>query len=165
MKIVTNYRGFTQIELLLSMGILMILIGVLTTVFGQILDVQLESKAISSVDQNGRYILARLTHDMQQATSIVTPASPGQSSETLQIQINSINYTYTATPGGNLVLTNNNGTNVLNSQAASISALTFLRIGNGNNNDTIRVSFIVTTRTKRVQGIEQKSFQTTLGTQ
>ena len=112
-------KGFTQIELLLSMGIMMILIGILMTVFGQILDAQLESKAISSVDQNGRFLMARLTHDMQSAQSIVTPATPGQTSDTLQITINSINYTYRASPSGDFVITNNNGTDVLNSEAAS----------------------------------------------
>src|SRR5438045_832261 len=89
-----NEKGFTQIELLLSMVILMILISVLTTVFGQILDVQLDSKSVSSVDQNGRYILARLIHDTQSAQSIASPSAVGQSSTTLKLLVNSINYTY-----------------------------------------------------------------------
>lgn len=158
-------KGFTLLEILLSMAILMILIGILTTVFGQILDVQLESKSTSSVNQNGQYIIARLVHDMQSAQAIVTPALPGSTSATLQIRINSIDYTYTASPSGNLVLINNNGTDVLNSNAASISGVTFTRLGNGDSNDTIRVGFTVTSRTQKVGGSEQKNFQTTLGLQ
>lgn len=165
----TAYRGikknagFTLLELLLSMGILMILIAILTTVFGQILDVQLESKSVSSVDQNGRYIMARFTHDMQSAQTIVVPAAPGEQSDTLQIRVNSINYTYSASQSGDLVLINNNGTDVLNNSSASISALTFTRIGNGDTNDTIRVGFTVTSKTQQSRGADQKSFQTTLG--
>lgn len=165
MKIVTFDRGFTQVELILSMGILMILISVLTNVFGQILDVQLDSKSASSVDQNGRYILARLIHDVQSSQSIASPSAVGQPVTTLKLVINSINYTYSVSNSGNLVLTNNKGTDVLNSNTASISALTFTRLGTGGTSDTIRMGFTVTSRTQRVQGSEKKSFQTTLGLQ
>jgi Tfp pilus assembly protein PilW len=154
--------GFTQIELLLSMGILMILIGVLTTLFGQILDVQLESKAISSVDENGRYIMARLTHDMQSAQAIVTPENAGDQTNALQITVNSINYTYSLN-NGNLQLTDNIGSDNLNSTAASISNLSFRRIGSSGNSDTVQVGFTVTSNTKQAKGSEQKNFQTTLG--
>lgn len=163
MKIVTVQRGFTLIELIISTGVLMILIALLTTVFGQILDVQLESKATSSVDQNGRYILARLTHDMQSASSIVTPASPGQQTDTLQITINSVDYIYTLDSEGNLLLTQNSQSNQLNSEAVTISALSFTRIGNGDSNDTVRVGFTITSKTQQAKGDEVKSFQTTLG--
>ncbi|HSA83378.1 MAG TPA: hypothetical protein VLF20_00645 [Patescibacteria group bacterium] len=158
-----NFRGFTTMELLLSMGILMILLGVLTTLFGQILDVQLESKSVSSVDQNGRFLLTRLTYDLQHASTIVTPATPGTTSDTLQIRINSVDYIYQASPSGNFVLTNNVGTNVLNSYSASISAVSFTRLGNGDSNDTIRVNFTVTSRVREADGFDQKQFQTTLG--
>lgn len=163
MKRVLFWRGFTQIELLLSMGILTILIGILTTVFGQIIDVQLESKAVSSVDQNGRFILSRLLYDMRNATTIVTPATPGTTTNTLTISVDSVDYTYSASSSGDFVLINNQGTNVLNNQAASISGVTFTRIGNGDNNDTIRVNFAVTTRVQQIGDEDQKTFQTTLG--
>ena len=157
--------GFTLLELIISMGILMVLVSVLLTLFGQILDVQLESKATSSVDQNGRFIMARLTHDMQQATQIITPVTPGQEGDTLALHINGTTHTFSASSSGNLVLSNTNGTDVLNSTTASISAFSVTRLGNGDTNDTIRVAFTVTTRTERPSGKEQKSFQTTLGLQ
>jgi Tfp pilus assembly protein PilW len=171
MKIVGYLRGtkikagFTQIELILSMGILMILISVLTTLFGQILDVQLESKSTSSIDQNGRFIMARLTRDMQSAQSISIPATAGAQTNTLQIKVNSIDYIYSVSNSGNLVLTNNTGTNVLNSEAASVSGMTFKRVGTGTSNDTIQIGFTVSTRVRKVAGFEQKTFQTTLGLQ
>ncbi|HEX8932442.1 MAG TPA: hypothetical protein VF810_04765 [Patescibacteria group bacterium] len=165
MKIVSVWRGFTQVELILSMGILMVLISILTTLFGQILDVQTQSKATSSVDQNGRFMLARLIHDMQSASNIVTPAAPGSQSATLQINVNSVNYIYNLDNNGNLLLTNNLGTNALNSYDASISGLMFTRIGNGDINDTVRVAFTVTSRVQQANVFEQKSYQTTLGLQ
>jgi hypothetical protein len=158
-------KGFTQIELILSMGILMILIGVMSNVFGQIVDVQIESKQISSIDQNGRYVLARLIHDMQNAQSIASPSAVGEPVGTMKIRINSIDYTYSVSPSGNLILTNNNGVDVLNSSSTSVSGLTFTRIGTGSNSDTIRVGFTLTSRTIRLDQREIKSFQTTLGLQ
>lgn len=175
MKIVTAYHGikknsgfkhnsgFTILELTISMGILMVLIGVLTTVFGQILDVQLESQATSSVDQNGRFIMARLTRDVQSSSAIVTPDDPGDQTDTLQITVNSVNYVYTLDSNGNLLLTQNSESDHLNSEAVTISGLSFTRIGNDDANDTLRVAFTVTTKTQQARGLEQKSFQTTLG--
>jgi len=154
-------KGFTQIELLVSMGLLMILIGVLTTVFGQILDVQLESKAVSSVDQNGRYILARLAYDFRSANDIVLPVNPGDTSSSLQISKNSVDYIY-GLSSGNLTLTVGSTTENINNYAADISNLTFTRVGSGNTNDTIRVGFTVTSKTQQAHGNNTKNFQTTL---
>lgn len=156
-------KGFTLMELIISMGILMVLISVLVTLFGQILDVQLESKSTSTVDQNGRFLQARLAHDFQSASDIVTPATPGTQTDTLQITINSINYIYSLDNSGNLLLTQNAVSEVLNNNSASISALTFTRIGSGDVNDTVRVGFTITSRADQLRGIEQKSFQTTFG--
>jgi len=154
-------RGFTQIELLLSMGLLMILIGTLTTVFGQILDVQLESKAISGVDQNGRYIFSRLAYDIQSADNIVLPENPGDTSNSLQISKDSVSYIYSLN-NGNLILTTGIENDNINNESADISDLSFTRIGNGDENDTIQASFTITSKVKQAQGNNQKNFQTTL---
>src|SRR6266566_4299700 len=87
-------RGFTLVELLLYMGLLTILVTIMSSLFKTIVDVQLESKSSSSVDQDGRFILARITHDMQAAQKIISPANPGDNSTSLQITVNSVNYTY-----------------------------------------------------------------------
>lgn len=164
------HRGFTLIELVIYMGILTILLVFMSSIFTSILDVQLDSTSTSSVNQDGRYMLSKLLYDVKSASSsgILTPAIPTSQSATMQLTINSVNYTYSASSSGNFQVVNNSTgeANVLNSYDTSISGLNFARIGNGSSSDTIQVSFTVTSRNiERAGVIESKSFETTLGTQ
>lgn len=160
-------KGFTLIELVLYMGILSILVTAIAVIFSTVVDVQLESKATSSVDQNGRYLLSKLLYDTRSASSIVSPATPGTQTNTLQITRNSINYTYSLDANSNLRITNQSTgeINVLNSYDTRVSGLNFLRIGSGGNSDTVQVNFTVTSRIVQAKGQESRSFQTTLGIQ
>lgn len=151
-----------MIELLMYMGLLSILVGVLSTLFVTILETQVESSATSSVDQDGRYVLARMNYDMHQAQQIVSPSSPGQTASTLQIKVNSINYTYSVN-NGNLQLTIASQASNLNSTLSTISNVTFQRIGDGDNDDTIRFNFTAASKKQVHAGPETRSFQTTLG--
>ena len=163
----SQLKGYSLIELVLYIGILAILLAVLTSIFTSIVDVQLESSATSSVNQDGRYLLSKLLYDVKSSSSIVIPATPGTQSSTLQLTINSINYTYSLNGSSNLQVVNNttNEVNVLNSYDTTISGLTFTRIGNGGSNDTVRVSYTVKSRTTQRSGQETKTFTTTLGKQ
>jgi len=159
-------KGFTLIELTIFMAILTILLLVLSQAFATILDVQKESRSFSSIDSDGRFILARFAYDFQSADSadslrnyIDTPA-PGDSSPILKIRINSVLYTYAATSSGFLQMTTPILNN-LNSSESSISGLLFQRIGDGSNRDTIRVNFRLTSKTKKRSGYEYKDFQST----
>lgn len=163
-------RGFSLIELVLYAGILSILIGVMSALFGSIVEVQLESEATSGVDQDGRYVLGKMVYDMRSINendSIVIPANPGVTSSTLQIQVNSINYIYSINANGNLIVTNasTGESNVLNGYNTTVSGLTFQRLGAGGTNDTIRVNFTVQSRIQQPSGFESRSFQTTLARQ
>lgn len=160
-------KGFTLIELVLYAGILSVLLGVLSALFGVIIETQLDSQATSSVDQDGRYVIAKMVYDMRSSSSIVAPANAGQSANTLQITRNSINYTYSLNGSNNLVLTNNSTgeVNVLNGSETSVTGLTFQRLGNGGSDDTVRVNFTITSRVAEKSGSETRSFQTTLGRQ
>ena len=158
-----SQKGVTVVELLLYMFILSVLLTILTSVFVSALDVQSESNSASSVEYDGNYILARLSYDIHRANSISIPTSNGSSSATLRIVINSENYTYSIDSNNNLILVNNLGTNNLNNYGTSISALSIQRLGNaGGIENTLRINFTVTSKTKRVSGYETKNFQTNL---
>src|SRR5476651_71820 len=104
-KIISR-KGFTLIELVLYIGILTILLTLMSSIFTSILDVQLESTATSSVNQDGRYLLSKLLYDVKSSSAIVVPSNPGTVSGTMQLTINSINYTYSASSSGNLQVVN-----------------------------------------------------------
>lgn len=154
-------RGFTIVELLLFMGLLLLLIGITTSVFTTAVSIQLESVAASSVQQDERYIVAKLNYDIERATSIISPASKGVSVNSLQLSIGGVTNTY-AVSGGNLQVTANSVTNKLNGYDTSISNFSVIRSGNvGGIEDTVTVFFTLTSRTRKDNGYETKSVQTT----
>ncbi len=158
----TSRRGFTLIELLISMGLLAIILSVLTSLFVSVIDTQLESQATSSVDQDGRFILAKLSYDIRRATSIAIPATLGAQGSTLQIIVNGVSYTY-ALNGNTLELTNNQGTEKINSPNTTVSNLFFRRLGNtlGGKN-TVEIQFTVTSIITKPD-VETRSYKTTVG--
>lgn len=161
-RIQNSSRGFTIVEMLLYMGLLSIFLMVLTDLFVNILDVKSEAEATSSVEQDSRYILARLSYEINQATSISQPASIGGSGGTLVMLVGGNTFTYTIN-GTNLQLSNNLGTNNLNSSGSTVSNLSFQRIGNSGGKDTIKVSYTLNSTTERVGGNEIRTFTTTIG--
>src|SRR5438105_2943179 len=128
-------QGFTIVEMLLYMGILSVLVTVLSMVLVTLLDAQLESKSVSDVDQDGRYLMAKFAYDLHMAQSINTPATAGAQLSTMQTTMNSLNYTYSLN-NGNLQIAQGGNTDILNSSENNISGLTFKRVGNGGVNDT-----------------------------
>jgi type II secretory pathway pseudopilin PulG len=157
-----SQKGVTLIEMLLYMGLLTIFMSVLTTIFTAILDVQFDTRAITSVERDGKFILSKLLYDMHSASSITTPSSLGQTSTSLQIVKNSTVYTYALT-AQNLTLTDSTGTNQLNGFDTNVSNLTFTKIGNINGKHTVRIQFQLTSKTKRDKGFETRNFSTTIG--
>lgn len=161
-----NTKGFTLIELLMASGILIVLMGMFTGIFNSVLDAGLDSNATASVDQDGRYIIARLIYDAQRASQIVTPVSPGSTTyPSLTLKINSVDHTYSLDGFGNLQLNNDLGINKLNSYSIRIHDLTFQRIGIGDATDTVQVKFNITSKIQEASGSETRALQTTLGLQ
>jgi type II secretory pathway pseudopilin PulG len=156
-----NQKGFSLVELLIYMGVLAVLIGVMSTLLGNIFDVQLDSSSSSSVDQDSRFIQGRMMYDMQRASSITLPAA-GAPGPMLQIIVNSVNYTYSLN-GTNLQLNDGTTTSQLNSTDTSISGLSFQHLGSGTSNDTVRVNYTVTSKVQEHSGTESRAIQTTLG--
>ncbi len=156
--------GFTLIEMLLYMGILSILIGVITTIFAQTMDMQMESESTSEVDQSGRYILMRLVTDIHDASQIISPAALGESTNTLTIQINGITYTYALDANNNFTVSDGTETFLLNQQSTQVSDVQFTRLGDDlSKKNTIKISYTVKSLITTHTGNETKVFNTTVG--
>ena len=162
--------GFTLIEFLMYMGIFAILLLALFQLLTSILDSQEESQATSSVEEDGKFILTRLTYDIQSAQAsasaqaIVIPSTVGTPSATLKLTIGNTAYIY-ATNSGNLVVTNNLVTNApINGYDTTVSNVSFTRLGNPGGKNAITASFTLTSKTTRTEGPEVRTYTTTIGT-
>ncbi|HUD44122.1 MAG TPA: hypothetical protein VMR41_01125 [Patescibacteria group bacterium] len=155
-------KGTTIIEMMMYMVIFAILMTILTQIFTSILDSETESKATSSVEQDGAYLLSRLSYDVKRAQAVISPTTYGVASTSATLNIGGINYTYSSSPSGNMILINNQGTNVLNSSDTTIANLTFKRIGNVGGKSTLIINYQMVGTTQRVQGYERRNYQTTV---
>ena len=156
-------QGFTLIELSLFMGLFMIIIGVLMTLFSSIVQKQLEVQSVSAVEADSKFILSRLAYDIQRSDAIVVPNSLGDTTTSLVLSIDSDTYTYDLS-GGTIQLTTNTGTSVLNSIRSTVSNISFKRLGNTAGTHAIELTYTVTSTVTRTQGPETKTMQTVIGT-
>jgi len=122
-----------MIELLIYIGLLTLFLTVLTTLFVSIFKLQLTTQSTSSLTQDTRFIIARMGYDIENAKSISTPLSLGQTTNSLTFtDSNNNTFTY-ALVANNLTLNGPsipNGTNTnINGADTSISNITFQRIG------------------------------------
>ncbi len=155
--------GFTLVEMLIYMGILIVFLIVLTQIFITILDTQLKSESVSNVDHDVRYIYARLAYDIQRADSILIPAVVGGSSSTLQIVINGVTHTYSVQ---DMILQVSTGVDTINLNGfdTRTTAINFRRLGNDAGKHTIEVEMDFESITENSTGVTEKVLHTTIGT-
>lgn len=164
-----RHDGFTLLELLLYIGLTSILIAILSQVFLATLSVRLESQNTTSVQQDGRYILARMTYDIHRATSVTIPAL-GQTSSGMSLVIheNGVDRTYFYTlDGSNLTLTVGTASAQLNSAGSRISSLAITRLGNSASissaKDTLTISMTLVESAAVKSGTQALQLQSTVG--
>src|SRR3989344_3984382 len=155
--------GFTLIELSLFMGLFMIIIGVLMTLFSSIVQKQLEVQSVSAVEADSKFILSRLSYDIQRSDAIVVPSSLGDTTTSLVLSIDGDTYTYDLS-GGIVQLTAGGQTSALNSIHVTVPNISFKRLGNTAGTHAIELIYTVTSVVSRTQGPETKTVQTVIGT-
>lgn len=155
-------KGFTLIELVLFMGLFTIILGVLVNLFSVIVDTQMEVQSTSAVESDSKFITTRLMHDIQRAQSISVPASLGAQTATLNMDIGGTTVQY-ALQNGDLQLTEGITTDNLNSMATTVSAISFLRLGNIGGKNAIRITFTISSRNPSAAGAETKVISTMIG--
>jgi prepilin-type N-terminal cleavage/methylation domain-containing protein len=162
MKIAKTQHGFTLVELMVALVLLGGFLIVLTSMFAATMQLQAESQATSAVIQDGQFMMARLTYDIQRADAITVPAALGGSGTALTVTISAVSNSYAVT-GGKLQVTNGSGTTDLNGNRTTISALTVQRLGNVGGKDTIKFSFTVTSTGRDNAGTKTQTYTSTVG--
>jgi hypothetical protein len=156
-------RAFTFIEMLIYIGLVSVFLVILSGMFGAILDMQLESRAGSAVDQDAQYLLARMEYDVRRASDIVSPSVSGEVADSLTLTIGSDTYIYSLT-GGKLQLTVSGQSHILNSFDCLTSDFSVTRIGYDTEKPSIRISFnLQSVAVSLTQQPQIRSYQTTVG--
>lgn len=155
-------KGFTIVELMLYMGLLAIFLTVISQIFVASIDTQLESESQSSVQQDSKFILARMQYGLENATAIIEPSESGSSSSQLQFITDGITQSYQLT-GQSITFTDNGNVNQVNSVNTTASNLQFTRRGTVGGKAFITVVFTLTSVAIRNSGPETQTFQTTIG--
>ena len=153
-------RGFTLVEVIITMGLLSIFLVVLATIFTASVDVQVRSRGYSSVSSDGRYLLARLDYDIARASAVTTPSSLGSSSGSLVLTIGGSTYTY-AISGTGLQLTTPAGSGMLTSSDDAITSVSFTKLGNAGGLETIRYAFTLTSKNTQTRNTASQTFTST----
>lgn len=148
-------RGSTLVELLVYMAILTTIMLVVTDFLLQTIEARLEIQAKSSIEQDQRFILSRLTYDIKRADSITAPASG--TTDNLVLVIGGETYTFQLSTV-NFQLTNNSGTHNLNSTDIEVSNLNFQRLEN-----TVKIEMTLVPEKGRLGGETPRTITTTVG--
>ncbi|MCX6704387.1 MAG: hypothetical protein NTZ07_02975 [Candidatus Woesebacteria bacterium] len=155
--------GFTIVELLIYMGLMSIFLVVLMGIFTSALKTKLASESTSGISQDSRYILSKLSYDVNNADSVTSPAL-GITGTSLQIVASGSVITY-ATVSGNLTRTVGGVSTNLNGNDTQLDSISFKNIGNPGGKPTIQV--VYTVRSKIIiqgGGTEAQTINTTVGT-
>ncbi|KKT40276.1 hypothetical protein A3K29_02695 [Candidatus Collierbacteria bacterium RIFOXYB2_FULL_46_14] len=156
-QISINHPGFTIVELLIYMGVSAIILVSLTQVFVMIGRLRLESQSYSLLQQDGVYLLSRLSYDVARSGSISTPILGAQGNV---LQTDKVRYFLDS---NRLRITDSVGTEFLTGGDITISNLNFHHL-DGGTHENVRVSFTLTSQIKEPSGLQTKDFSTTVGT-
>jgi prepilin-type N-terminal cleavage/methylation domain-containing protein len=144
-------KGFTIVELLISLAIMSVLITILAQLFASILSLRQKSETVSAIAQDSRYILLRLSYDLARSDSIVSPAA-GASGSTLSLMIGGTSYIYSES-GGVLSLSVGGGSpSILNSPSTTLSNFNFTGNQAIGGNASIGLSFTIDPTSQQING-------------
>lgn len=159
MKKIQTKKGFTLIELIIYMGIFSMLLFVLTDIFVISLKTKTSAESTADINQDGRFIFSKLTNDINNAISIISPTL-NSTSASLQLDSETVQLN-----NGNIELITGGQTYVLNSVNTVVTNLAFTRLGNNsiNSKNTIKIDLALKSRQIVNNNPEIINLRTTVG--
>ncbi len=142
----TTRRGTTFVEVLLYIALLSIVIIFITDIILQTLSFMIESRNISYLDSDARFISTKLRNDIRRADSITTPSTIGETSEELDFVFDTENYSYSLADGV-LQITDPNGTYRINSNQTYVNSFSVRNTSYESGSTTLNFDIILQSRT------------------
>lgn len=141
-----SLTGFTLVELLLYLGLAAIMVLVIATFFGTMLEARVQNQVIAEVESQGATVLQRITQTIRNADNITSPAiGASASSLTLDMVPIGIDPTVFNLASGVIRITEGAGSAVaLTNSRVTVSALTFRNLSRISTPGTIRIQFTLT---------------------
>lgn len=164
-KIKKSTNGFTLVEMLIYMALLSVFIIVLSSMFLSLFDAKFESNTTTYIEQDNKYIFARMSYDIRRADIINSPqATVSASSKIQKLSLTSGSETIEySLNNGNLILSVNGVADILNNSQIEVNDLNFKRYS-GSDNDLIEVIIKLNSKSAAVKDEEAKVYKMLIGT-
>lgn len=161
-----SQKGASLIELILYFALLGIILTVVVDIIIRTSEFSLASSAKASLQQDGAFLINRLSFDIHRAETLDNLLNPGDSStSTLVLTSSSNTYTYTHT-GTDLELQETGATTrttLVNSTRVTVNSISFEHVGNTNGKPTVKITFEIESATKVKGGSVKQTFETVVG--
>jgi len=143
MKNLQTNKGFTLIEIMLSLTMMVTLLGTTAALTSLMLSARVKQESITEVERQGAYAMSLITQALRNAESVTSP-TPGSSANTLVLATNnpSTNPTTIDISSGTLRITEGAGSPTdLTNTFATVSNLLFTNNAYAGTSDTISIEF------------------------
>lgn len=154
-------HGFTLVEVLLYFGLLSFFLLSLFTVFGMVLEAEVDSFSTAHLEQNGLFILSRLRYDLLQADALILPALPGETTSILELQQGGETLRYSVTDG-KLLLDRGGLQHEVSGLDTQVSVIEFQRLGSEEGNPSVQIRIDLQSTIPRANGAEIRTYQQTV---
>lgn len=164
-------KGASLIEILLYFALFSIILAISIDFLIKTGEFGLETSRKDVLQEEGRYIIGRLTYDIHRANPLSEPDMLGETTNLLRFTVvtgffSSEVHEYTLDSGNLLFTRISTSTNTanLNSNRVKVNSLSFTRLGSILGKPTIKIAFELETTQAEKGGPKKQSFETVVGT-
>ena len=146
-----NKKGFTLVEMLVSIAIFSVIIVAFIGILVVILQIQAQSSSSQAVNQESQFLLQKMQYYVESASVINIPTSTPLHAR-VHVASSSLDPSYITLSSGTVYLQQNGGTlQALTSPKVTVSNLLFTRNANPPGHDAVSISFTMAYNTNNVE--------------
>ena len=159
-----NKKGFTLVEVLLSVAIFSVIIVAFIGMLVVILQIQAQSSSSQAVNQESQFLLQKMQYYVESASIINIPTSTVTSTLQFSVASSSLDPSYIKLSSGTVYLqqTGSGPLLALTSPKVTVSNLSFTRNANPPGHDAVSISFTMAYNTTNMAQAFSQLFQSTV---